>query len=284
MHSNNSMKRAISVTLSAVVLLIAVVEAEVSFRASVDKVETAFEDAVMLDLVVTVSDASIETKPLSPPAMVGFRIGGSVSSVTQEREHVVRHYQYELIPVRSGPVEIPGFALEYSDTTGVDTLYSQPITVTVAQPAAQREEGGTSWVVLLISVVVLVVGVVWWIKRSAKGAGEQTEPDWQSEYSRRLEEATDLAQRQNYKEFFDKGSKLLVGLLERTFETQLRGKTVADLCEWMKQQELSEELKGMISDFLRTSERVKFTTGRVDPKTADGRVDELKKIVERLLA
>ena len=83
MHSKERMK-ILMATASLVLLLHAAgVPSEVSFRASVDRVEIAYEAKVLLDLEVTVTDARIVTKPLAPPTMLGFRIGGSVSSVTQ---------------------------------------------------------------------------------------------------------------------------------------------------------------------------------------------------------
>ncbi len=260
------------------------VTAEVSFKASVDKVNTAYEEKVLLDLEVTVSDPLIETKPLPPPAMLGFRIGGSVSSVTQEGGSTIRHYRYELVPSKSGAVEIPAFALVYGDSTGVDTLYSQPIVVTVAQPLPPQEEGTTPWTVIIIAIVVLGGGTYWWLRRRQPASEPAVEPEWQAEYRDRLSEAIELAQRQKYRDFFDRGSRLLVDLFATIYETPLKGKTVDDLRDWIKQQDMSDEVKGMATDFLRQSESVKFTSGQIDPRSADAQAAELRKIVERLLA
>lgn len=284
MHIRLRMRVLIATICVVAALMVTKAMAEVSFRASVDKVETAFENKVTLDLEVTVSDPHVETTPLAPPSMVGFRIGGSVSSVSQEAGKIVRHYKYELFPSKSGPVQIPAFALEYSDSAGVDTLYSQPITVTVAQPVPKKEPGKTPWSILVITAVVLAAGVWWWIRRTQYAAAETAEPEWQAEYRSQLDGALELAERQNYREFFDKGSRLLVGLLEKVNDTTLKGKTVDDLCSWVRGQEMSDELKDMITGFLKNSESVKFTTGHVEPQAAEGRVSDLKKIVERLLA
>ena len=73
-------------------------------------------------------------------------------------------------------------------------------------------------------------------------------------------------------------------LLEQTHDTQLKGKTVDNLCDWIGQQDLADDLKSSLIEFLKGSESVKFTTGNVDPQIAEGRVGDLRKIVERLLA
>jgi hypothetical protein len=111
--------------------------AEVSFEASVDRLQTAFEDPVQLELVVRTTDPDITTRPLMPPRLPGFSVGGSSSSVSREGDTIIRRYTYELRPAASGEVRIPALQLEYTDSLGTDTLSSQPIAVQVGEPVPE---------------------------------------------------------------------------------------------------------------------------------------------------
>ena len=83
-----------------------------------------------------------------------------------------------------------------------------------------------------------------------------SEPEWQSSFRHQLDETIDIAERQNYREFFARGSRLVIGLLEHVHEIQLKGKSVDELADWIRRQEMADEHSNLIIEFLRRRVRV----------------------------
>ena len=134
---------------------------EMSFRSHVDKVQAAFEDEFQLTLEVSVSDPQVTTTPVPPPEIIGFRIGGSGSSVEKQGDQTSRRYVYNLKPARSGEVTIPAFRVEFKSATSVDTLASEPIVVSVDQPRP-KGDGRVSLTPIIITGVAAaaVIGLL----------------------------------------------------------------------------------------------------------------------------
>jgi hypothetical protein len=272
-----------TLTLFLILLVLAPLgRAEVSFQATVDKQSAAFEDRIELTLEVRVDHPEIHTSPLPPPQISGMTLGGSTSTVDRQGDTIIRSYTYMLVPRRSGAITIPPFQLEFTDSLATDTLISEPITVTIAQPAPQSEESATPLWLLLLALAIILVGAGWWYRRTTKVEKPVLE-DWRGPFRDRLKEVTKYADREDYRQFSVEAMKLIVDLLERRSDRRLTGQTAKDLVELLAAEGLPDSELERIEQQFTFLESVKYSAGAVN--TEDGRraVQRLRKIVELLL-
>jgi hypothetical protein len=256
--------------------------AEVSFEASVDRLQTAFEDPVQLELVVRTTDPDITTRPLMPPRLPGFSVGGSSSSVSREGDTIIRRYTYELRPAASGEVRIPALQLEYTDSLGTDTLSSQPIAVQVGEPVPEPVSSDTPLWVAIVAAVVLAVGVWWWVRRSNQ-ARREIRSDWHGTLREQLEEAEKLARRQDYRVFCEKAIHLVIRVLERRYETKLAGHTAGDLVKFLNEKGVDRGQIESCEELTRFCETVKYASGEADADSASRAAACLRNLVEPML-
>lgn len=256
--------------------------AEVSFEAKVNKLQTAFESPVRLELRVTVTDPNMVTKPLVPRKLDGFLIGGSGSGVSREGDTIIRTYTYDLKPMRSGSVTIPTLFLVYGDSLATDTLMSEPIPITVADPLALPTEGKTSIWVVIGCVVLAFGGGFWWYWRSRQGHSA-LEPNWRVVYEEQLDEARSLVGRQDYQGFSKVAAKLLMLLLERRFDRKLGGYTTTEIVKFLEEEGMISEQLERVSELLQYCDTVKYSTGEQDPDAGLRALGHLEKTVEPLL-
>lgn len=266
------------------VLTTGVASEEMGFKARVDKVQLAFEDVIELTLEVTVDSPGVRTKPLPPPEMVSFRMGGSGSSVERQGEQVLRRYTYTLIPARSGEVTIPAFQVEFATAEGSDTLSSEPITVTIEQPRPSRS-GGSDLLFLYVGIgaVLVVAGVGFVYSRRRKSEIPGVAPDWKDVAAAEFAGIMKLADREDFRQFSSQVSKFVITLLENKHEAKLSGYTFADVQRWMEERGLDGELRGTVKELFAFCEEVKFGTGKVDVQKGRAAAARAQKIVELLV-
>lgn len=269
-------------TLLAILLLSGLSRAEVSFESSVDKLSAAFEDQIELTLKVKVTDLEVTTSPLPPPEISGFSLGGSSSSVAREGDTLVRSYSYKLVPKRSGTITIPPFKLEYRDSTMVDTLTSEPITVNIAEPVPPKSEKATPTWLWILCIAIIIVGAAWWYRRTVKARQPET-VDWREEHTAKLAEILKLAEREDYQNFSVEAMKLIVVLLEHRTEKKLAGHTTKDLTKVLQEVDIPESEREQFSELFSFCENVKYSSGHVDPENGRKAARRLEKIVELLL-
>lgn len=274
--------RQILIILVALLLPPAQLVAAVSFEATVDKLATAYEASIELTLKVTVTDPNVRTSPLPPPQVPAFVLGGSASSVDRSGDTIIRSYAYTLMPQRPGSVTIPPFQVEFRDSLVVDTLSSEPITVTIADPLPVESESGTPTWLYILCLAIIVAGAAWWYRRSAMVAKPELE-NWRDEYRQRLDETEKLAQREDYQLFSIEAMKLVTALLERQTERKLSGHTTKDLVKLLGESGRSDSEIEQFTELFDFFESVKYSAGSVD--AGDGRktAQRLRKIVELLL-
>ena len=260
-----------------------ILQAEVSFRARVDKLQTSFEEKVTLELEVTVTSADTKTSPIPPPEIIGFRVGGSGSSVERRGEQIVRKYSYDLFPQRSGEVTIPPFRVEYQEGGTTDTLKSDPIIVSVAKPVPPKKPLPMGVKYGIPALVVIAVVAVAARRKLAKQPEQPVEADWRDEYRAKLAEVRKTAERQDFRKFSSEIMRLVVSIIERIYETRLSGFTGADIVRWLEEKGADKELLGYCRDLFAFCEGVKFTTGFVDLQQGLRAVNDAEKIVELLL-
>jgi hypothetical protein len=256
---------------------------EMSFKATVDKLQAAYEDRFQLLLEVTVSDASVKTTPIPPPEIVGFQIGGSGSSVERRGDQVVRRYVYDFMPRRSGAITIPAFKVEFQSATTVDTLLSDPITVEVAQPNPIKQGGASTTIIIISALVVIGVvgGFAWWRFRSRPAI--TTEPEWRDEYRAKFAEIRKLADRQDFRQYSVEVMRLIVSIVERTYETRLAGFTSSDLVTWLAEKNMDKECLAHCRELFDFCEGVKYSSGKVEVQAGMRAAQTAGKIVELLL-
>ncbi len=257
--------------------------AEMSFKATVDKLSVAYEEKIHLQLEVKVSDPAVKTTPIPPPAIMGLQIGGSGSSVERQGDLVVRRYSYELVPGRSGQVTIPSFKVEFQSGVAVDTLTSEPITVEIAQPKPAGKSGSFLMFYLGAVAVVIVVGAVLIRRRRRSAPTEQAATDWRDEYRQRFGEIRKLAERQDFRSFSTEIMRLVVAIVERVYETKVSGQTASDLLRWLGEKGVDKENLALCKDLFDFCEGVKFSSGKADVREGAQAVDRAEKIVELLL-
>ncbi len=274
--------KTIGKTLLAILLLAGLSLAEVSFESSVDKLSAPFEDQIELTLKVKVTDPEVTTSPLPPPEIPGFSLGGSTSSVSREGDTIVRSYSYKLVPKRSGTITIPPFKLVYGDSTMVDTLSSQPITVNIAEPVPAKTESRTPTWLWILSLVIIVVGAAWWYRRSVK-ARQPEIVNWRDEHTAKLAEILKLAEREDYRNFSVEAMKLIVVLLEHRTEKKLAGHTTKDLTNVLQEVDIPESEREQFTELFAFCENVKYSSSHVDPENGRKAARRLEKIVELLL-
>lgn len=256
---------------------------EISFKSRVDKVQAAFEDEFVLTLEVAVSDPQMTTTPVPPPEIVGFRIGGSGSSVEKQGEFTVRRYTYDLKPARSGEVTIPAFKVEFKSITSVDTLSSEPIVVNVDQPKP-RSDGSVSLAPIIVTGVCAGAVIAFLLVRSRRKRGAHVpEPDWRADAQEKFEEIKKLADREDYRQFSAQAMKFVVGLLERVHEARLMGFTSTDILRWMDERGLEKEIRGQAKELFEFCEEVKFSSGKVEVQRGRAAVANATKLLELIL-
>jgi hypothetical protein len=278
-----SFMRIVSFIVIGLVFWANVVSAEMSFKATVDRLSVAYEDKIQLQLEVKVSDAATKTTPIAPPEIIGLQIGGSGSSVERQGELIVRRYSYELVPGRSGSVTIPAFKVEFQSGGSVDTLTSEPITVEVAQPKPVRKSGSFT-VFYFVAAALIIVAVAVLIRRKKAGApAEQAEADWRDEYRQRFTEIRKLAERQDFRSFSTEIMRLVVAIVERVYETKVSGQTSSDLLRWLGEKNVDKESLALFQELFDFCEGVKFSSGKVDVQEGTRALGRAETIVELLL-
>lgn len=275
-------------TLISVIALIGlmagVANGEMGFKARVDKVQLAFEDVVELTLEVTVDSPGVRTRPLPPPEMVSFRMGGSGSSVERQGEQVLRRYTYTLIPARSGEVTIPSIQVEFTTVEGTDTLSSEPIKVAIDQPRPSKSGGsGLLFLYIGIGLILLVGGVGFIYSRRRKSEAPEIAPDWKDAAASEFSGIVKLADREDFRQFSSQVSRFVITLLENKHEAKLSGYTFTDVLRWMEERGLDGELRGTVKELFAFCEEVKFGTGKVDVQKGRTAALRAQKIVELLV-
>jgi hypothetical protein len=275
--------RFVSFILIGLVLWINLASAEMSFKATVDRLSVAYEDKIHLQLEVKVSDPATKTTPIAPPEIIGLQIGGSGSSVEREGELLVRRYSYELVPGRSGSVTIPAFRVEFQSAGSVDTLTSEPITVEIAQPKPMRTQGFSLVFYLSAAVIILIAAVTLIRSRRSRKSSVPSEIDWRDEYRQRFVEVRKLAERQDFRLFSTEIMRLVVAIVERVYETRVSGLTSSDLLRWLGERNVDKESLTLCKDLFDFCEGVKFSSGKVDVQEGTQALSRGGKIVELLL-
>ena len=85
-------------------------------------------------------------------------------------------------------------------------------------------------------LIVAALVAILWLKRR-KPPVEPTAADWRDEYRQRFVDVRKLAERQDFRSFSTEAMRLIVAIIERTFETKLSGFTSADLLRWLGREE-----------------------------------------------
>jgi hypothetical protein len=275
--------RFVSLILTGLVVWANVASAEMSFKATVDKLSVAYEDKIQLQLEVKISDPATKTTPIAPPEIIGLQIGGSGSSVERKGELIVRRYSYELVPGRSGSVTIPAFKVEFQSGGSVDTLTSEPITVEVAQPKPIRKPGSFTVFYLAAATIIIVAMAALIRRRKTRAPSEPAESDWRDEYWQRFVEVRKLAERQDFRSFSTEIMRLVVAIVERVYETKVSGQTSSDLLRWLGEKNVDKESLALCKDLFDFCEGVKFSSGKVDVQEGTQALGRAEKIVELLL-
>lgn len=267
----------------AVAVMAATATGEISFKSHVDKVQAAFEDEFHLTLEVMVSDPAMTTTPVPPPDIIGFRIGGSGSSVEKQGALTIRRYTYTLKPARSGEVTIPAFLVEFKNAESVDTLSSEPIVVNIDQPKPRSEDKSNLGIIIAIAVAIVTgIGYFLYVRRKRTETGI-VEPDWREEANRQFAEIKKLADREDFRQFSAQAMKFVVGLIERKYETRLSGFTSADILRWMEERGVEKEIRDHSRELFGFCEEVKFSSGRVEVQSGRNATANAAKLVELIL-
>lgn len=264
-------------------ILTATAHAEMSFKASVDKLQSTYEDKIQLQLEVTVSDPAVKTTPIPPPEIIGFQIGGSGSSVERRGDQIVRKYLYDLVPRRSGSITIPVFKVEFQSGATTDTLLSEPITVNVAQPIPVKQPGSSTALVIVLTVIVIVAGGSFAWRKSRSRPAAAAEPDWRDEYRARFAEIRKLADRQDFRQYSVEIMRLIISIIERLHDTKLAGFTSADLLRWLTDKNMDQEFLSPCKELFDFCEGVKYSSGKVEVSSGTRAIGTGEKIVELLL-
>jgi hypothetical protein len=275
--------RFVSLILIGLVFWANTASAEMSFKATVDRLSVAYEDKIHLQLEVKVSDPATKTTPIAPPEIIGLQIGGSGSSVERQGELIVRRYSYELVPGRSGSVTIPAFKVEFQSGGSIDTLTSEPITVEIAQPKPIRKPGSFIVFYLGAATIVIIAVAVLIRRRKTSALSEPGETDWRDEYRQRFAEVRKLAERQDFRSFSTEIMRLVVAIVERVYETRVSGHTSSDLLRWLGEKNVDKESLALCKDLFDFCEGVKFSSGKVDVLEGTQALSRAEKIVELLL-
>ncbi len=268
--------------IAAMLLSANAVFAEMSFKASVDKLSAAFEDKLHLQLEVKVSDPAVKTTPLPPPNIIGLQIGGSGSSVERQGDIIVRNYLYELVPGRSGSITIPSFKVEFQNGSVFDTLASEPITVEIAQPK-QAGKSHSPVIIIFSAAIIIIIAAAAARRRKVRTQPEQSVSDWRDEYRQRFAEVKKLADRQDYRAFASEAMRLITSLVERKYDARLSGFTSADLLRWLTEKGLDEEGLSACKGLFDFCESVKFSSGTVNVQDGSQAAGRAERIVELFL-
>jgi hypothetical protein len=260
-----------------------VASAEMSFKATVDRLSVAYEDKIHLQLEVKVSDPATKTTPIAPPEIIGLQIGGSGSSVERQGELIVRRYSYELVPGRSGSITIPAFKVEFQSGGSVDTLTSEPITVEVAQPKPVQKPGSFTVFYFGAAMMIIIAVALLIRRRKTRAPSEPGATDWRDEYRQRFAEIRKLAERQDFRSFSTEIMRLVVAIVERVYETKVSGQTSSDLLRWLGEKNVDKESLALCKDLFDFCEGVKFSSGKVDVQEGTQALSRAEKIVELLL-
>ena len=275
--------RFVSLILVGLVFWTNIASAEMSFKATVDRLSVAYEDKIHLQLEVKVSDPATKTTPIAPPEIIGLQIGGSGSSVERQGELIVRRYSYELVPGRSGSVTIPAFKVEFQSGGTIDTLTSEPITVEIAQPKPIRKPGSFTVFYLGAATIIIIAVAVLIRRRKTRALSEPGETDWRDEYRQRFAEVRKLAERQDFRSFSTEIMRLVVVIVERVYETKVSGHTSSDLLRWLGDKNIDKEKLALCKDLFDFCEGVKFSSGKVDVLEGTQALSRAETIVELLL-
>lgn len=275
--------RFVGLILIGLVLWANVASAEMSFKATVDRLSVAYEDKIHLQLEVKVSDPATKTTPIAPPEIIGLQIGGSGSSVERQGELIVRRYSYELVPGRSGSVTIPAFRVEFQSGGSVDTLTSEPITVEIAQPKPIRKSGSFIVFYLGAAAIIIIAVAVLIRRRKTRVLSEPGVADWRDEYRQRFAEVRKLAERQDFRSFSTEIMRLIVVIVEHVYETKVSGQTSTDLLRWLGEKNVDKDSLALCKDLFDFCEGVKFSSGKVDVQAGTQALSRAGKIVELLL-
>ncbi len=270
-------------TMVLAVCLVTTATAQIGFKAHVDKVQAAFEDEIVLTLEVSVSDPAMTTTPVPPPELVGFRVGGSGSSVEKAGEVTIRRYTYALKPARSGEVTIPSYRVEFKSATGVDTLASDPIMVSVAQPRPSKDTRVSLAPILITAAVGAAIIVLLLFRRRKAKAPVIVEADWKAEAPAKFAEIKRLAEREDFREFSAQAGRFIIGLLEKANEARLTGYTTTDILRWMEERGIEKEIRNHSQELFAFCEEVKFSSGKVDVQSGRTAVANATKILELIL-
>jgi hypothetical protein len=249
--------------------------AGISLSQSLDRTETAFEEPVRFEIVITwpgPQSAYLFEGPLRPvlDRLQAREFTSAISSQGAGDEEVTRKiYTYALVPTSSGTGRIEPITISY--LTWPDSIPGQLVTeamsVYIEAPAPIEDKRSGRWIVWLVVAIVAVAagsgGVIWWRSRAgdrrrAAAASNPAEQFLESLARLRTEAGSDLKKFQTglYRE--------LVAFLRAAYDISPDSE-VEDLAAALESHGMPEPQREKMTAWLRRAEKEKFAPAQAAP-------------------
>ena len=255
--------------------------ADVSVEAVIDSPRVPLNRNLILTIQVrcTGDINQYEFQWPGPPDIDRFEIVGSSSAniVKDQRGQLVniKEFRYVLKPVGEGHGRIGPVTLFYTDrvTQKEYSLNTRPMGVDITEPVAERSQGFSTLLLLLIGLTgVLFGGVVLIYVRKRKGRKKEMAPPIEtvSPEEIALEEldmVPELRLAGELKEYYSAISSVFRRYIDRTYSLRTSELTTHDIVSNLKLHEVAEDTLMEIEKILNMCDMVKFA--RQEPASSD---------------
>lgn len=273
----------------------------------IDKSKITIADTITLEL-----EASIEPKydvnmPKVNEALANFGIVDwkNLGDKLDDKNNVVRTYQYRLEPFLSGTFPIPAFTFEFHDVNDPNEnhqLATEPVDIEVASLLGDQranlkisdiegvvgipKQASFLWVwVLSVSVIIIAVGgvIIYFKRKHVKELVRIFKPAHEIAYERlRVLIGQNLIETGKIKEFYEGISDILRHYIEHRFDLRAPERTTEEfLFEIQYTDVLSKSDKESLAEFLNNCDMVKFAKYNPEKEQIQAAFDLVKNFIEK---
>ena len=273
-----------------------------------DKAKITIAETVLLQFQAAIEPGYEVTMPKVDKVLKNFGIvdWDNLGDKLDEKNNVVKRYQYRLEPFLSGSFEIPAFTFEFYDanspeddkhelaTEAIDIevtslLGKQRAELTIAdiEDVVEMPRQASLWWVWPISAAgIVAVAAAIWVQLRRKRGGKLIrifKPAHEIAYERlQALVREDLVKAGRIKEFYERISDILRHYIEHRFRLRAPERTTEEfLIELQYTDVLGESDKGGVGEFLKHCDLVKFAKHRPSTEQIQRTFDLVKNFIEK---
>jgi hypothetical protein len=274
----------------------------ITIEASVDNSQLVVGEQFTLAVNVTQlsMEGHISVSPLRLPQMEGIESSGFNSSSSQimmenGQTIMVRTSKFGLVATEPGTLFVSPITVEYNDpqTGAIQKMASDPIQVVVTQEKSKHNPIGTSnsaaegrkpsWLLLLVSLVVVGVGGFFFYRYIKEMPSDSTQPETQPEKPlNKLAglDITNTAPDQLYAEF----RNLLTEAVSLKLNYSFKDNTTNEMLKILKEKQVTNTIFDLSKRVLDSCDQVRFARSNPTAEERQMTFESLKLVLDMINA